>query len=501
MFRMVWAVCLVLFPSFVFAQSPNFIFVPSGDVAALSQAILEANKLPIEQATAIVVSGQFSFSAADSLPAIEGNMTIQGHPGPGIFQGIQGREQGPDQLFFVAANARLGLLNIELKDFSLSHRGEGLIENLGELDMRKVQLSSVSSEVVCLSKGCTSVMPAITNRSSGLVKMNQVSFVDSGGTRISLFGAGTGLIVNEGAMVMVNLQLYLSERGWHAPLINSGSMTFVNSSFKYAGFAASSPLNLIDPDRAGTARFTNSVFAGFSGEWCQQATSGGYNLNDAANCEWSRKGDLVGVPAGLLWRPVEARWSSGFEEPEILTSALVPLAASAAVDSARADSCQTVTLLGDSRAITDGNNDGQAGCDRGAVELSPIGLAEGGVNGLYFDPDADGHYLYILENDYSTLVVWTTFDPDGHQVWVYGLGELKNGRSLIANTYINRNGRVTLNGNIEAAQEEHWGSLEVDMTSCTEGMVGFHSDLPEFGSGQFSIQRLAFVKQLGCIDL
>lgn len=495
MIRMVWAVCLVLFPSFVFAQSPNFIFVPAGDVAALSQAIVEANKLPIEQATAIVVDGQFSFSAENPLPAIEGNMTIQGHPGPGIFQG-----QGPEQLFFVAANARLGLLNIELKDFSLNHRGGGLIENLGELDMRKVQLSSVASEVVCLSKGCTPVMPAITNRSSGVVKMNQVSFVDSGGTRNSLFGVGTGLIVNEGNMVMVNLQLYLSERGWHAPLINSGSMTFVNSSFKYAGFAASSALNLIDPDRTGTARFTNSVFAGFSGEWCQKATSLGYNLNDAANCAWSKKGDLVGVPAGLLWRPVEVHWSSA-DEPEILTTALVPLAASAAVDSASADSCQAVTLFSDRRVITDGNNDGQAGCDRGAVELSPIGLAEGGVNGLYFDPDADGHYLYILENDFSTLVVWTTFDPEGHQVWVYGLGELKNGRSLIANTYINRNGRVTLNGDIEAAQEEHWGSLEVDMTSCTEGMVGFHSDLPEFGSGQFSIQRLAFVKQLGCFDL
>lgn len=92
MTRMVWAVWLVLFPGFVFAQSPNFIFVPSGDVAALSQAIVEANKLPIEQATAIVVDGQFSFSAQDSLPAIEANMTIQGHPGPGIFQG---KDPGP----------------------------------------------------------------------------------------------------------------------------------------------------------------------------------------------------------------------------------------------------------------------------------------------------------------------------------------------------------------------------------------------------------------------
>ena len=497
MVRMVWAVCLVLLPGFVFAQSQIHVFVPTGDVAALGQAIVEANKHPIEQATVIVVEGDFNFSAQDSLPAIEGNITIQGYHGAGIFQGKEG---GPGQLFFVAANAKLGLLNMELKDFSLDHQGAGLMENLGELAMRKVQLSSVSSNIFCRTHGCNSVMPVITNRSSGQVKMNQVSFMDSGGTASNSFFGSGGLIINEGKMVMVNIQLYLSDQGWFPPILNSGSMLFVNSSFKYAGFANSLDLNLIDFRGSGSAQMVNSVFAGFSGEWCQQATSLGYNLNDAADCKWSKEGDLVGVPAGLLWRPVVARWSSAFQ-PEILTKALVPLAASAAVDSASAHWCQPTTLLDDSHVINDGNGDGQAACDRGAVELSPIGLAEGGINGFYFDPAADGHYVYILENDYNTLVVWTTFDPEGHQVWVYGMGELKNGRSLIADTYINRDGRVTLNGDIEAAQEEHWGWLEVDMTSCTEGVVGFHSDLPEFGSGQFTIQRLAYVKQLGCIDL
>ncbi len=497
MLRTTLTVCLILLSNSIFAQSLKYVGVPTGDVAALSQAILEANNRPMTQTTVILLQGQFSFSAEDTLPPIERNITIHGYPGAAVFRG---EDEGPEQLFHIVANSKLSLINIELANFSLNHGGEGLIENLGELVMTKVQLSSVSSNQICHSFGvCSSVMPAITNRSSGLVNMKQVSFIDSGGTYDISSALRGGLITNDGNMVMVNIQLYLSEDSWFAAIANSGFMRLVNSSFKYAAQSGASELNLVTSDSPGKPQFANSVFAGFSGEWCQQATSLGHNLNDAADCNWSKEGDLVGVPAGLIWRPVDGRWSDRGQE--ILKTALVPLAASAAVDSADAERCPGASLLNDRRVITDGNGDGQAGCDRGAVELSPIGLAEGGINGLYFNPDADGHYLYILQNDYNTLVVWTTFDSDGNQVWVYGTGELKNGRSLIAKTYINRNGKVTLNGAIEAAQEQHWGTLEVDMTSCTEGVVGFHSDLPEFGSGQFLIRRLAYVKQLGCIDL
>jgi len=178
----------------------------------------------------------------------------------------------------------------------------------------------------------------------------------------------------------------------------------------------------------------------------------------------------------------------------------VPSAASAAVDSANSDQCTLRSLHSYYRTPNDGNGDGQIGCDRGAVELVPIGLGEGGINGLYYNPEADGHYVYILQTDFTTLVVWTTFDADGNQAWVFGTGELIHGRSVIADTYINRNEGHSPDGEITASEAEHWGRIEVDMTSCTEGLVAFYSDLPEFGNGQFPIERLAYVKQLGCID-
>ena len=130
-----------------------------------------------------------------------------------------------------------------------------------------------------------------------------------------------------------------------------------------------------------------------------------------------------------------------------------------------------------------------------------IGLSDGGINGLYFDPDADGHYFYVLETDYTTLLMWTTFDIDGNQAWVFGTGELINGFSIVVDAYINRNEGVLPNGEISSSEAEPWGSIELNMTSCLKGSVTFHSDLPEFGSGEFRIERLAYVKQLDCGEI
>lgn len=494
MHRILWSFCLLLLPGLLSAQTePHYVRVKAGDVAALTETITAANARNDGIPTVIKLGGTFSFAGKVSLPPIESDISIRGYYGPGIFDG---GGAGPAQLLRIAENAQLTLANLEFRNFSIPLNGPGLIENAGSMDVRKVQFIKVVSKDACLPLGCRSVTPLLVNHTSGRVQMNQVSFVDSGG--ISQIGGG--MISNAGDMVLVNMQLYLPGHGWSPPLLNNGSLTIASSSLKYARNAATTPLRLLNANGGGTMEVANSVFGGFSGDWCAETVTHGYNLHDAADCAWSGTGDLTGVPAGLLWRPVEARWGSGFE-PEILTHALVPLAASAAVDSAGEAYCPSISLLSDSRAITDGNGDGQAGCDRGAVELTPIGLAEGGINGLYSVPGAGGHYVYILQNDYNTLVVWNTFDADGNPVWVYGIGELQNGRSLVADTYINRDGSVSLSGELEPAQDEHWGTLEIDMSSCTEGTVGYYSDLPEFGSGQFSIQRLAYVKQLGCIDL
>jgi hypothetical protein len=195
---------------------------------------------------------------------------------------------------------------------------------------------------------------------------------------------------------------------------------------------------------------------------------------------------MTGVRTGLMWRTYQR---SGKQK------ALIPSAASPLIDSADPNYCST-----DGRTIWDGNSDGVAACDRGAWELEPTSLAEGGINGFYFNPSDDGHYIYIQETDFTTLVMWNTFDSEGNQAWIYGTGTLESGKAIVAEAYINRAGGLTPDGLIADVEAKEWGHLIVDMESCTNGLIDYQSVLPEFGSGQFPIERLAYVKQLGCND-
>lgn len=129
-----------------------------------------------------------------------------------------------------------------------------------------------------------------------------------------------------------------------------------------------------------------------------------------------------------------------------------------------------------------------------------VSLSPGGINGFYYNPSADGHYVYVLETDFTTLLVWNTFDSEGNHAWVFGTGKLNNGISVVADTYINRSdGYSAATGPVGLATE-HWGWIQVELTSCWDGIVRYQSELPEFGSGQFPIRRLAFAKQIGCAE-
>lgn len=133
-----------------------------------------------------------------------------------------------------------------------------------------------------------------------------------------------------------------------------------------------------------------------------------------------------------------------------------------------------------------------------AVETGAV--AEGGINGLYHDLQAPHRYFYVLETDYTTLVVWNFFDIDGNQAWVYGVGDLLNeGSTVVAEAYLNTSGGFLPNGEADDAVEP-WGLIRLDMHSCLEGTVTYESDLPEFGNGQFEVSRLAYSKHVGCSE-
>ncbi len=136
------------------------------------------------------------------------------------------------------------------------------------------------------------------------------------------------------------------------------------------------------------------------------------------------------------------------------------------------------------------------------VEPAEPGLPEGGINGLYFNPDSDGHYVNVMQFNGGTLILWNTFDPNGAQVMIYAVGELNEDRSAVldAPAWTNVGGRVGLDGTVEAAEVEHWGTLSIQMDDCKTGTLQFNSDRSDYGSGALPLKRLVRIKQIGCAN-
>ena len=151
------------------------------------------------------------------------------------------------------------------------------------------------------------------------------------------------------------------------------------------------------------------------------------------------------------------------------------------------------------RRTRDGDGDGIGICDIGAFERpAPLQPGPGLLNGLFFEPAADGHYVQLQETAPGRYIVfWSTFDQDGRSAWIFATGA-RTGTHIQADAFISQGGRFRPGGAPHGQQVVPWGRVEVDMQSCRKGTFRYQSIFPEFGAGEFPLDRLAFVHELGC---
>jgi len=146
-----------------------------------------------------------------------------------------------------------------------------------------------------------------------------------------------------------------------------------------------------------------------------------------------------------------------------------------------------------------------ANCDSGAYESGGgLGLVtENGMNGLYYVPGiSNGHYVSVqrIHDNKDVMVFWNTFDQNGEPAWIFGVGTLTSDRHIHAAMYRNLGGVLQPGGSPTGAKPSEWGTVDIDVTSCSAAQFAYQSSLPEFGSGQFLLTRLAFESAINCGD-
>ncbi|MCH9699057.1 MAG: hypothetical protein K0U68_13230 [Gammaproteobacteria bacterium] len=433
-----------------------------------------------------------AFDFREDLPSIKGELIITGYH-------VFGEVRHSVPIFEIEKTGSLKLRNVIFEDISVeSALSAPLILNAGQLVIDSGLFNDISG--ACAEFGgigglarTTVCYPLIVN--SGNLKLNQVVFekisthlriviqeshiLDS----VVISNRGGSAILNQ--VVINNMDAQSQEqdniKGKVIPSIlhSTGYMKITNSKLtgKIAGVQVKQNAGLEIANSIIDFDQDNCIYDSLTA-----IQSLGSNLSSDLSCGFNAMSDINGVASGLIEKTTGVFGeSSGLDGGSGIAVTVPSLAASSpAIDNGLSEFCESgVTDIFSNERNIDGNHDGIARCDSGAVEAGDVSLVSGGINGMYYSLDADGHYITLLEskND-TTVIVWSTFDKQGNQAWIYAVGQLINGRSIgETEAFINQGGALLENGNQLPANPTPWGFITVNFETCNRGKVFYESVL------------------------
>ncbi len=134
------------------------------------------------------------------------------------------------------------------------------------------------------------------------------------------------------------------------------------------------------------------------------------------------------------------------------------------------------------------------------AECQTQAVAKGtnGLSGSWYNPQHDGEGLIVqVLSPNQALVYWFTYDDSGNQVWVFGLGQLQDGRISVDQAQISYGGGFGPDFDPASVQLSDWGQFELNL-ECAAGSVDYQSNLPAFGSGRLDLIRLTTLAGFSC---
>jgi hypothetical protein len=115
---------------------------------------------------------------------------------------------------------------------------------------------------------------------------------------------------------------------------------------------------------------------------------------------------------------------------------------------------------------------------------------EAKLSGSWYDPTHDGEGFNIeVLMDGRVLVFWFTYDKQGNQRWLVGVGVFRDGKIVVDDLQTTHGGIFGPDFDPVNVERTSWGSLLLDI-DCNGGTANYNSTDEEFGSGVLNVVKL-----------
>lgn len=472
--------------------TPVVIRVPDGDTDAFEAAVCQTNRAPSRRHEIILAfDGHYDFdflappriTSGDKFHVQFGRCV--GFDGPMFGEStvvvgdVRIRGRGAELKGYGLRVASGAHLEVEDVDFNLNSRdGLRAVHNRGTASLERVSIADGVATVVLHPEGPSPPeLLGIAIHNEGQLRLRNVGIYNL----TSPYRFPTGFDIPPPTCVPGGVAVY-----------NRGELEMTHVTFSghqvFDGLAECLAEDIFN-QREGRVRLRNSAFlsqVAMTTGCFGPVESLGYNYFGRDRCAESLAAtDVVGPAPFFDQRPR----ISGYRRAVVL-----PLD-HPAVKQIPAAACAAQDLRDFPRAVN------AARCDIGALERgAPPGANPGTVSGLWYQPEADGHYLQLsFVRPDEILLTWQTYDRAGTNLWIYGLGEA-TGHRLTMRLFRNF-GPMADGGRIEGgAAAAEIGHATFSLTSCAEASFEFESEVDGLIAGRLDLKRLALTEGIDCDD-
>lgn len=122
-------------------------------------------------------------------------------------------------------------------------------------------------------------------------------------------------------------------------------------------------------------------------------------------------------------------------------------------------------------------------------------------SGPWWVPTRSGEGWFFEELPGGALLVyWFTFDPQGRPAYLIGVGVRDGTHVRIDSTHVTRGTHFGAAFDANAVQRVHWGTFDIDLSSCQASELRYDSVLAGYGNGARSAVRLSELAGAPCLD-